>query len=106
MLFLIFSSIFLLVIDASGRVQPGFVWGHNYWISPKETCQVLREQSDKQYSDRFKRRNLPNLLSAKPPFDVNYQVVYLEHRSIYQIDQKIFEKVSMTPAISTFIRIL
>uniref|UniRef100_A0A336KVN6 CSON000342 protein n=1 Tax=Culicoides sonorensis TaxID=179676 RepID=A0A336KVN6_CULSO len=80
------------LIDASGRHESGFVWGNNYWTSSKELCQVLNEGSTIHLSARYHRNNHANLSSSKPPFSVNYQVVHVRHSSLYQIEQKIYDK--------------
>ncbi|XP_063697561.1 nose resistant to fluoxetine protein 6-like [Culicoides brevitarsis] len=73
-------------------MEPGFVWGNNYWTSSKELCQVLREPLIISLSPRYERNHHQNLSTARPPFLVNYQVVHIKHDSKYQIEQKIYDK--------------
>lgn len=80
------------VIDASGRLESGFVWGNNYWTSSKELCQVLSEPLVINLSTRYQRNHHANLSTSQPPFLVNYHVVHIKHTSKYQIEQKIYDK--------------
>lgn len=88
------NFISILVVDASGRAESGFVWGNNYWISSRELCAVINDPIDLGLSDRYNRRNHKDLTLSASPFRVNYQVVYIRHRSIFQLDQKIYDKVA------------
>lgn len=80
------------MLDASGRSQAGFVWGQNYWTTPRELCDVLENPVQIALSTRYKRINHANLTIERAPFHLEYNIVYLKHNSMYQLEQKIFEK--------------
>lgn len=52
---------------------PGFILGHNFWMGSSKGCAA----SQKQLTDDFQSRT--------SPFDIDYRMVYAEHRSPCQV---------------------
>lgn len=48
---------------------------------------------DMNLSNRYLRYSHENLTSASAPFVVQYHVTYVQHRSEYQLDHRMFNEV-------------
>lgn len=72
-------------MDSSGVPEPGFVLGNNFWLGSIKGCEGVRQPHRITLSDRFQRRMHPSLLKSKAPFDIEYRVIYVEHKSPWQI---------------------
>lgn len=64
---------------------PGFVIGHNFWLGSIEGCKAVQQPPLLTISNRFKRFTYDNLWSTTAPFDIDYRIVYAEHRSPFQV---------------------
>uniref|UniRef100_A0A336MFI4 CSON000340 protein n=1 Tax=Culicoides sonorensis TaxID=179676 RepID=A0A336MFI4_CULSO len=83
------------MVDASGFPSSGFVWGNNFLLGSSEQCNLINNYNNESnfvLSPRYKHRHSPELINDKPPFPVNYRVIYAETNSKHQIDMQIYTK--------------
>lgn len=73
------------MLDSSATIQPGFVWGNNYWLGSISGCAAVRNPMPLTLSSRFPRNMKSTLIKAIAPFDVDYRMVYAKHQSPWQI---------------------
>lgn len=84
----------VLVLDSSGTPTSGFVLGHNFWMGSMRGCEAVQKPPPLTISNRFQRFMHTNLLSSTAPFDVEYRMVYAEHRSPWQVQVEfLIEKI-------------
>lgn len=81
------------VLDASGSVASGFVWGNNYWLGSKKACDLVNSPVRVVLSQNLPKNHLKNLTEIQSPFPVDYKLIWAKHRSQWQIDITTFEKV-------------
>ncbi|XP_055312462.1 O-acyltransferase like protein-like [Sitodiplosis mosellana] len=72
-------------LDSSAMPVPGFVLGHNFWMGSIQGCHAVQNPPPLTISNRFKRFAHSDLWSATAPFDIDYRMVYAEHRSPFQV---------------------
>lgn len=72
-------------MDSSGIPEPGFVLGQNFWLGSMKGCEGVRKPHRITLSNRFQRHMHANLLKATAPFDIDYRVIYVEHKSPWQV---------------------
>lgn len=67
--------------------MPGseFFLGKNFFLGSPKNCKAVQDPEIVTISKKFPRLMNSNLLTATPPFEFDYRVVYAEHRSPYQI---------------------
>lgn len=82
------------VLDASGHVAPGFIWGNNYWLGSEKQCSFINHRAPVILSHELRKNHFKNLTYIESPFPVEYKLVWAKHRSHWQIDISTFEKVS------------
>lgn len=85
------------VLDASGHVAPGFIWGNNYWLGSAKACSFVNQRAPVILSHELPKNHFKNLTYIESPFPVEYKLVWAKHRSQWQIDINTFEKVSEIP---------
>ncbi|KAG4070645.1 hypothetical protein HA402_013565 [Bradysia odoriphaga] len=73
------------VLDSSAQFEPGFIFGNNFLLGSLKECQWLKGTHSVTLSKRFMRNMKTNLLESVGPFDLEYNVVYAEHDSPWQI---------------------
>ncbi|XP_055322373.1 nose resistant to fluoxetine protein 6-like isoform X2 [Sitodiplosis mosellana] len=83
------------MLDASGHVAPGFVWGNNYWLGSRKACQFINSRSPVVLSHELHKNHFKNLTYIESPFPVEYKLVWAKHRSSWQIDISTFEKTML-----------
>lgn len=81
------------VLDASGHVAPGFVWGNNYWLGSRKACQFINSRAPVVLSHELRKNHFENLTYIESPFPVEYKLVWAKHHSSWQVDISTFEKV-------------
>ncbi|XP_036144154.1 nose resistant to fluoxetine protein 6-like [Monomorium pharaonis] len=88
----------LRILDSSGGIKPGFLYGNNYWLGSRSQCLDTMNRSplmispqkiinDKQYRDPQQEF---------PPFKINYFVAYFKHNSTFQYHINIFDEDLVT----------
>ncbi|XP_036143105.1 nose resistant to fluoxetine protein 6-like isoform X2 [Monomorium pharaonis] len=88
----------LRILDSSGGIKPGFLYGNNYWLGSRIQCLDTMNRSplmispqkiinDKQYRDPQQEF---------PPFKINYFVAYFKHNSTFQYHVNIFDEDLVT----------
>lgn len=75
----------ILALDSSGMPAPGFVLGHNFWMGSIKGCEAVQQPHPLTISNRFQRFMHADLWSATAPFDIEYRMIYAEHRSPWQV---------------------
>lgn len=65
--------------------EPGFVFGQNFWLGSIKGCEAVQKPHQITLSDRFPRFMHPDLMTSTAPFDIDYRMVYAEHKSPLQI---------------------
>lgn len=85
------------VLDASGSVASGFVWGNNYWLGSKKACDLVNSPVRVVLSKDLPKNHLQNLTEIQSPFPVDYKLIWAKHRSQWQLDITTFEKVIWPP---------
>lgn len=86
---------FSLVLDASGHVGAGFVWGNNYWLGSKKACERVEEPTRIVLSHDLTKNHIENLTEIASPFPVGYKLIWAKHQSQWQLDINTFDKVSI-----------
>ena len=81
------------VLDASGHVGSGFVWGNNYWLGSKKACDFVNEPVSITLSRELPKNHRVNLTNDPSPFPVGYKLTWAKHRSQWQLDINTLEKV-------------
>lgn len=81
------------MLDASGHIGSGFVWGNNYWLGSKHACQRIQTPTSLSLSNQYAKNHMINLTDISAPMNVEYRVVYIKHNSKWQLDISTFEKV-------------
>ncbi|GAB0098619.1 nose resistant to fluoxetine protein 6-like [Sergentomyia squamirostris] len=79
------------LLDASGRIESGFVWGNNFWLGSKSSCARLSRPYPISLSDRYPRNSAPHLTDIAAPIPVIYRIIYVRHSSRLQLDMKILD---------------
>lgn len=78
----------------------GFVLGHNFWMGSMKGCEAVQNPLPLTISNRFERFMHADLWSARAPFDIEYRMVYAEHRSPWQVQVEFL--LEKTVCISPF----
>lgn len=81
------------MLDASGQVAPGFVWGNNYWLGSNKECERINDPTKVVLSESLAKNHLVNLTEIASPFPVEYKISWAKHESRWQLDINTFEKV-------------
>lgn len=82
------------MLDASGQVAPGFVWGNNYWLGSKKACDYINTAAPVKLDHETHKNHFKNLTYIESPFPVEYKLIWAKHQSSWQIDISTFEKVN------------
>uniref|UniRef100_A0A1A9WE38 Nose resistant-to-fluoxetine protein N-terminal domain-containing protein n=1 Tax=Glossina brevipalpis TaxID=37001 RepID=A0A1A9WE38_9MUSC len=77
------------VLDSCGTKSSGFIFGHNYWLGNREGCTAVQQTFPLSLSSHIDRIMHKNLLTETAPFDIDFRIVYLEHNSPWQVDNKL-----------------
>lgn len=80
----LFHSIYV-ALDSSGSPDSGFVLGQNFWLGSMKGCEAVQKPHTLTLSNRFQRFMHSALLTSTAPFDIEYRMVYAEHKSPWQI---------------------
>lgn len=83
------------VQDASGKSQPGFVWGNNFWLGREISCFQLNQPRKVPLSLSTTRRmnsHVPDVVTKVP---VEYRMFYASHTSPIQFDTDLFDFVGL-----------
>lgn len=83
---------FNAVLDASGFVGSGFVWGNNYWLGSQRACNFVNSPVRVALAENPPKNHIPNLTEIAAPIPVGYRVVWAKHYSKWQLDIKTFDK--------------
>lgn len=75
----------LSVLDSSAQFEPGFIFGNNFLFGSLKECEGLKESHSVTLSKRFLRNMKRNLVESVGPIDLEYNVIYAEHDSPWQI---------------------
>lgn len=86
---------FFVVLDSSGRVGTGFVWGNNYWLGSKKACELVNKPVRVVLSPDMPKNHFENLTEIGSPFPVEYKLLWVKHQSRWQLDITTFEKVKV-----------
>lgn len=73
------------VLDSSAQFEPGFIFGNNFLFGSLKECEGLQVPHSVTLSKRFFRNMKTNLIESVGPFDFEYNVIYAEHDSPWQI---------------------
>ncbi|XP_037954991.1 nose resistant to fluoxetine protein 6-like [Teleopsis dalmanni] len=80
------------VLDASGTKPSGFVFGQNFWLGSRESCNAAQNPVSITLSKNFERVMHFGIITERAPFDMNYGVVYLRHNSPWQVEIKLMSE--------------
>ncbi|XP_031618020.1 nose resistant to fluoxetine protein 6-like [Contarinia nasturtii] len=83
------------LLDASGHVAPGFVWGNNFWLGSKKACQFINKRAPVVLSHELHKNHFKNLTYIESPFPVEYKLIWARHSSRWQVDISTFEKTML-----------
>lgn len=81
------------MLDASGRVTSGFVWGNNYWFGSRKECERVNKPTHVVLSDNLSQNHVKNLTDIESPFPVENKLIWARHQSQWQLDINTFDKV-------------
>ncbi|XP_017490231.1 PREDICTED: nose resistant to fluoxetine protein 6-like [Rhagoletis zephyria] len=76
----------LKMFDASATLEPGFTFGHNFWLGNREVCSAVGHEVHMQMSAYFPHQMNQVLLTSVAPFETDFRVVYLRHNLSWQVD--------------------
>ncbi|XP_037717155.1 nose resistant to fluoxetine protein 6 [Drosophila subpulchrella] len=80
------------VLDASGTKPSGFVFGQNYWLGSREACHGVQRPVGITLSRNYERVMHYSILTQSAPFGMDYRVIYLRHRSPWQVEIKVMSE--------------
>ncbi|XP_016972375.1 nose resistant to fluoxetine protein 6 [Drosophila rhopaloa] len=80
------------VLDASGTKPSGFVFGQNYWLGSREACRGVQNPVGITLSRNYERVMHYSILTQSAPFGMDYRVIYLKHRSPWQVEIKVMSE--------------
>ncbi|XP_017124372.1 nose resistant to fluoxetine protein 6 [Drosophila elegans] len=80
------------VLDASGTKPSGFVFGQNYWLGSREACRGVQGPVGITLSRNYERVMHYSILTQSAPFEMDYRVIYLRHRSPWQVEIKVMSE--------------
>ncbi|KAH8339961.1 hypothetical protein KR067_003820 [Drosophila pandora] len=80
------------VLDASGTKPSGFVFGQNYWLGSREACRGVQRPVGVTLSRNYERKMHYSILTQSAPFPMDYRVIYLRHRSPWQVEIKVMSE--------------
>ncbi|KAH8300672.1 hypothetical protein KR018_006211 [Drosophila ironensis] len=80
------------VLDASGTKPSGFLFGQNYWLGSREACRGVQRPVGITLSRNYERRMHYSILTQSAPFPMDYRVIYLRHRSPWQVEIKVMSE--------------
>ena len=83
------------VLDASGRTQPGFVWGNSFWLGSKRACEMLNNPKRIPLPLSSSRLMLPHIPEIATKVPVEYRMFHASHTSPIQFDSDTFEFVGL-----------
>lgn len=78
-------TFYVVVLDSSARIEPGFIFGNNFWLGSIKECEGLKKPHSVTLSQRFHRHMKSNLVDSIAPINLEYMVVYAKHDSPWQI---------------------
>lgn len=81
------------VQDASGKSQPGFVWGNNFWLGLEKQCNLLNKPRKVPMILSTTRRMQQHVTSIATKIPVEYRMFYASHTSTVQFDTDLFDFV-------------
>lgn len=81
-----------LVLDASGTKPSGFVFGQNYWLGSRDGCEGVRRPVGITLSRNYERVMHYSILTQSAPFGMDYRVIYMRHRSPWQVEIKVMSE--------------
>ncbi|XP_036224286.2 O-acyltransferase like protein isoform X2 [Bactrocera oleae] len=76
----------LKMFDASASLEPGFTFGHNFWLGNSEVCHAVAQPVTSQTSPNLPHHMKAELLTSVAPFAADFRVIYLRHNSSWQVD--------------------
>ncbi|KAL0106558.1 hypothetical protein PUN28_016332 [Cardiocondyla obscurior] len=76
----------LQMLDSSGNLQSGFLYGNNFWLGSRSQCIDTMNTAPLQISERLSLNSTLHRNPQKkiPPFEVNYFVAHFRHNSTFQ----------------------
>ncbi|CAL1684887.1 unnamed protein product [Lasius platythorax] len=76
----------LKMLDSSGRLKPGFLYGNNFWLGSHSQCfdTMNTEPLDLLDKDLLNNTLYRDPQKEFPPFEVTYFVAYFRHNSTLQ----------------------
>ncbi|XP_033155765.1 nose resistant to fluoxetine protein 6 [Drosophila mauritiana] len=80
------------VLDASGTKPSGFVFGQNYWLGSRDGCEGVRRPVGITLSRNYERVMHYSILTQSAPFGMDYRVIYMRHRSPWQVEIKVMSE--------------
>ncbi|KAH8319680.1 hypothetical protein KR074_003519 [Drosophila pseudoananassae] len=80
------------VLDSSGTKPSGFVFGQNYWLGSREACRGVQRPVGITLSRNYERKMHYSILTQRAPFPMDYRVIYLRHRSPWQVEIKVMSE--------------
>lgn len=68
------------------------MFGQNFWLGSREACGAVQNPVAITLSQNFERIMHKGLISDNAPFAMDYRVVYLSHRSPWQVEIKLMSE--------------
>lgn len=80
----------LKLLDASGRSEPGFVFGNNFWFGSRSQCELMKDPKIVALTSYLHHENLTSEITN---FPVEYRIVHVRHSSELQMNVNTFDRV-------------
>lgn len=79
---------FSIALDASGTADSGFVWGNNFWLGSRKSCEAIQTLPTLTLAPRYNRNMKENLVEELAPILMEYRSIHGRHESSWQVEVK------------------
>ncbi|XP_036140702.1 nose resistant to fluoxetine protein 6 isoform X3 [Monomorium pharaonis] len=87
----------LKILDSSGGLKPGFLYGNNYWLGSRSQCLDTMNRSPLISSQKIlNNTQYRDPQQEFPPFEINYFVAHFKYNSTFQYHVNLFHKDVIT----------
>lgn len=78
------------MLDASGRSEPGFIFGNNFWFGSRSQCELMKIPKIVALTNYLHHENLTSEITN---FPIEYRIVHVRHSSELQLNVNTFDRV-------------
>lgn len=85
------------MLDSSGEIKSGFLYGNNYWLGSRSQCFDTMNAAPLQMLEGKILNNTLHHDQQKefPPFEINYFVAHFKYNTTFKSHINMFNNVSL-----------